>query len=83
MKFAVIVFINEEAYTIDSINSRNVFLRSTLEKYLDESVCGEPFFTDLYTQKRKYGQSYTYPVIGIWISDYYICHPEELHREES
>ena len=35
-KFAVIVFINEEAYTIDSINSRNVFLRSTLEKYLEE-----------------------------------------------
>lgn len=53
-----------------------------LEKYLDERVSENPFFTDLYTQKRKYGTAYTYPIIGIWMSDYYICHPEELTKEE-
>lgn len=53
-----------------------------LEKFLDESVSLEPFFTDLYTPKAKYSQAYTYPVIGIWMSDYYICHPEELKREK-
>ena len=53
-----------------------------LEKYLDERVSENPFFTDLYTPKRKYGTAYTYPIIGIWMSDYYICHPEELIKEE-
>lgn len=52
-----------------------------LEKYLDERVSENPFFTDLYTPKKKYGTAYTYPVIGIWMSDYYICHPEELLKE--
>ena len=54
-----------------------------LEKYLDEEVVSDPFFTDLYTPKRKYDQAYTYPIIGIWMSDYYICHPEELPKEEA
>lgn len=53
-----------------------------LEKYLDERVIENPFFTDLYTSKRKYGTAYTYPIIGIWMSDYYICHPEEFTKEE-
>lgn len=53
-----------------------------LEKYLNERVSENPFFTDLYTTKRKYGTAYTYPIIGIWMSDYYICHPEELHKEK-
>jgi len=53
-----------------------------LEKYLDERVSENPFFTDLYTSKRKYGTAYTYPIIGIWMSDYYICHPEEPPKEE-
>ena len=53
-----------------------------LEKYLDERVSENPFFTDLYTPKRKHGTAYTYPIIGIWMSDYYICHPEELQKEE-
>ena len=35
-RFAIIVFRSEEAYTIDSINNRNLFLRSTLEKYMEE-----------------------------------------------
>ena len=52
-----------------------------LEKYLDERVSENPFFTDLYTPKKKYGTAYTYPVIGIWMRDYYICHPEELLKE--
>ena len=52
-----------------------------LEKYLDERVSENPFFTDLYTPKRKYGTEFTYPIIGIWMSDYYICHPEELKEE--
>ena len=52
-----------------------------LEKYLDEEVASTPFFTDLYTAKRKYGQPYTYPIIGIWMSDYYICHPEPPKEE--
>lgn len=78
-----------QAFYIKGAHSGKIYHKSYenkkehLEKYLDESVSGEPFFTDLYTSKRKYGQSYTYPVIGIWMSDYYICHPEELHREES
>jgi len=54
-----------------------------LEKYLDESVSNPPLFTDLYTHKRKYDKPYTYPVVGIWMSDYYICHPEELPKEET
>ena len=53
-----------------------------LEKYLDERVLENPFFTDLYTPKRKYGTAYTYPIIGIWMSDYYICHHEELTKEK-
>lgn len=35
-KFAVVVFRCEEAYTIDSINNRNVFLRNALERYIEE-----------------------------------------------
>lgn len=78
-----------QAFYIKGAHSGKIYHKSYenkkehLEKYLDESVSDEPFFTDLYTQKRKYGQPYTYPVIGIWMSDYYICHPEELHSEES
>ena len=49
-----------------------------LEKYLDETVSSKPFFTDLYTSKKKFSRSYTYPIIGIWMSDYYMCNPEEL-----
>lgn len=49
-----------------------------LEKFLDKTVPDTPFFTDVYTSKRKYGRVYTYPVIGIWMSDFYLCHPEEL-----
>lgn len=49
-----------------------------LEKYLDEDVYKVPFFTDLYVPKKKYSASrYARTVIGIWMSDYYICHPEE------
>ena len=48
-----------------------------LEKFLDEQVSSSPFFTDLYTSKAKYSRAYTYPVVGIWFHDYYICHPEE------
>jgi hypothetical protein len=48
-----------------------------LEKFLDKPVSRQPFFTDLYTSKAKYSQAYTYPVIGIWMNDYYLCHPKE------
>lgn len=78
-----------QAFYIKGAHSGKIYYKSYenkkehLEKYLDESVSSEPFFTDLYTWKRKYSQPYTYPVIGIWMSDYYICHPEELQREES
>ena len=53
-----------------------------LEKFLDEHVSNPPFFTDLYTTNRKYSKAHVCPVIGIWMSDYYICHPEELPKEE-
>ena len=51
--------------------------REHLEKYLDEEVPSDPFFADLYTSKHKYGQAYTYPIIGIWMCDYYICRSEK------
>lgn len=54
-----------------------------LEKFLDATVSSNPFFTDLYTPKAKYGQAYTYPVIGIWFHDYYLCHLEELPKEKT
>ncbi len=54
-----------------------------LEKFLDEIAYETPFFTDLYISKRKYDSAYTYPVIGIWMRDYFICHPEELPKEST
>ncbi len=53
-----------------------------LEKFLDENVLPTPFFTDLYTTKKKYSTAYTYPIVGIWVSDYYICHPEENKKDD-
>ena len=41
-----------------------------LEKYMNEQVTESPFFTDLYMNKKKYGSAYTYPIIGIWMTDY-------------
>lgn len=52
-----------------------------LEKYLDKNVDKAPFFADLYVPKKKYSASrYAHTVIGIWINDFYICHPEERDR---
>lgn len=54
-----------------------------LEKYLDENVHEAPFFADLYVPKEKYSASrYARTVIGIWMSDYYICHPEEKEKSD-
>lgn len=53
-----------------------------LEQFKDELVHDTPFFTDLYTSKRKYGTPYTYPVIGIWISDYELCRRKEQKDNE-
>jgi hypothetical protein len=78
-----------EAFYIQGAHSGKIYYKSyvnkkeRLEQFLDERVSDTPFFTDLFTAKRKYGQAYTYPVIGIWMSDYYICHPEELPKEEA
>ena len=77
-----------ECFYIQGAHSGKIYYKSYvnkkdyLEQFLDERVSDTPFFTDLFTTKRKYGQAYTYPVIGIWMSDYYICHPEELPKEE-
>lgn len=77
-----------EAFYIQGAHSGKIYYKSYvnkkdyLEQFLDERVSDTPFFTDLFTTKRKYGQAYTYPVIGIWMSDYYICHPEEVQKEE-
>lgn len=77
-----------EAFYIQGAHSGKIYYKSYvnkkeyLEQFLDERVTDTPFFTDLFTTKRKYGQAYTYPVIGIWMSDYYICHPEEPPKEE-
>ena len=77
-----------EAFYIQGAHSGKIYYKSYvnkkdyLEQFLDERVSDTPFFTDLFTTKRKYGQAYTYPVVGIWMSDYYICHPEELPKEE-
>lgn len=77
-----------EAFYIQGAHSGKIYYKSYvnkkdyLEQFLDERVSDTPFFTDLFTTKRKYGQAYTYPVVGIWMSDYYICHPEEPPKEE-
>ena len=77
-----------EAFYIKGAHSGKIYHKSYenrkehLEKFLDERVIDEPFFTDLYTSKKKYGTAYTYPIIGIWMRDYYICHPEELPNEK-
>lgn len=44
--------------------------KERLERFLNWHCSAGPFFTDLYTPKRKYDKPYTYPVIGIWVSDY-------------
>ena len=54
-----------------------------LEKYLDEPVSNQPFFTDFYTPKSKYGQAYTFTIVGIWMSDYNLCHPDPPKGERS
>ena len=56
--------------------------KAHLEQFLDEHVSNPPFSTDLYTSKKKYGRAYTYPVIGIWMNDYYICHQQEPSKDE-
>ncbi len=77
-----------ESFYIQGAHSGKIYYKSYvnkkdyLEQFLDERVSDTPFFTDLFTTKRKYGQAYTYPVVGIWMSDYYICHPEERSKEE-
>lgn len=76
-----------EAFYIKGAYSGKIYHKSYenrqehLEKFLDERVTDEPFFTDLYTSKKKYSPVYTYPIIGIWMSDSYLCHPEELSKE--
>lgn len=69
-------FYIQGAYSGKIYHKSYVHKHEHLEKYLCESVNDTPFFTDLYTPKQKYGNAYTYPVIGIWMSDYYICNPE-------
>ena len=83
---AIDLLVYGQAFYIKGAYSGKIYHKSYenkhehLEKYLDEEVTSDPFFTDLYTTKRKYGQPYTYPIIGIWMSDYYICHPEDLNH---
>lgn len=55
--------------------------KKCLEKYYDEVATDKPYFPDLYTPKGKYDNPYTYPIIGIWMIDYYICHPEKAKGE--
>lgn len=89
VKEAINLFAYGEAFYIKGAYSGKIYHKSYenrkehLEKFLDEHVSNPPFFTDLYTTKKKYGTAYTYPIIGIWMSDYYICHPEELPKEET
>ena len=86
---AINLFAYGEGFYIKGAYSGKIYHKSYenkkehLKKFLDENVSNPPFFTDLYTTKRKYGTAYTYPIIGIWMSDYYICHPEELQKEET
>lgn len=78
-----------EAFYLKGAYSGKVYHKSYenkkehLEKFLDQHVPDEPFFTDLYTRKAKYGRAYTYAVVGIWMSDYYLCHPEPPKESES
>lgn len=44
--------------------------KERLERFLDWDVHRECFFTDLYTPNQKYDKPYTFPIIGIWVSDY-------------
>ena len=78
-----------EAFFIKGAYSGKIYHKSNenkaehLDKFLDERVVDMPFFTDLYTSKKKYSRAYTYPIIGIWMSDYYLCHPEELPKDKA
>ncbi len=83
IKEAVSMLAYGEGFYLKGAYSGKVYYKSwanrkeLFEKYENETASESPFFTDLYTNKRKYDKAYTYPVIGIWMSDYYICHPEE------
>ena len=77
------VFYIKGAYSGKTYHKSFENKKEHLEKFLDEHVSNPTFFTDLYTPTGKYGRAYTYPIIGIWMSDYYICHPEELPKEET
>lgn len=84
VKEAISMLAYGEAFYLKGAHSGKVYYKSWankkeyLEKFENEAVSEQPFFSDLYTPKRKYDKAYTYPVIGIWMSDYYLCHPNEI-----
>ena len=84
VKEAISMLAYGEAFYLKGAHSGKVYYKSWankkeyLEKFENEAVSEQPFFSDLYTPKRKYGKAYTYPIIGIWMSDYYLCHPNEI-----
>lgn len=84
VKEAISMLAYGEAFYLKGAHSGKVYYKSWankkeyLEKFENEAVSEQPFFSDLYTPKRKYDKAYTYPIIGIWMSDYYLCHPNEI-----
>lgn len=44
--------------------------KERLERFYEWETTRECFFTDLYTPNQKYAKPYTFPIIGIWVSDY-------------
>lgn len=84
VKEAISMLAYGEAFYLKGAYSGKVYYKSWankkeyLEKFENEAVSEQPFFSDLYTPKRKYDKAYTYPIIGIWMSDYYLCHPNEI-----
>ena len=72
VKEALALICSYEHFILQGAKSGKILHRSAfnkkehLDQFLEEETIG--FFTDLHTSKRKYGNSYTYPVIGIWVS---------------
>ena len=73
------------SFLIQGTHSGKVYYRSwvnkkeRLEKYAGETVNDEAYFATLFTSSRKTlrGTPYTFPAVGVWMHDYYLCHPEE------
>lgn len=83
VKEAIEMLAYGEAYEIKGAHSGKIYHRSWVnkkehaEQFFEEEAIKDPFYSGIRTNKRKFDHAWCHPYIGIWMHDYYICHPEE------